>query len=138
MKAAVIDQIEGFDVVRYDTKLPFPLDNRVFFCIKSVRTIEAGAEYMMLMTSNGNEQFIAKHFSNPKDRKGLTIGTVAIVCWLFKAVKDENGQITGSEITYAFSVNPGGSIPKSMTEGQGPKTAINALKGLVKHLSTKK
>ena len=55
IKAAVIDQVEGFDVVRYDTKLPFPLDNRVFFCIKSVRTIEAGAEYMLLMTSNGNE-----------------------------------------------------------------------------------
>ena len=68
----------------------------------------------------------------------MTIGTVTIVVWLVKAVRDANGQITGSEITYAFSVNPGGSIPKSMTEGQGPKTAIGALKGLIKHLTTKK
>ena len=115
IKAAVIDQAEGFDVVRYDAKMPFPLDNRVFFCVKSVRTIEPGTEYMMLMTSTGNEPFIAKHFSDPKDRKGLTIGTVAIVCWRFSAIKDESGKVVGSEITYAFSVNPGGSIPKSMT-----------------------
>jgi hypothetical protein len=99
-----------------------------------VKEIEPGAEYIFLMSATGNEEFIAKHFSDPKVRKGLTLGTVMLTCWWFKAIRDESGNITGSEITYIFSVNPGGSIPKSLTEGQGPKTALNALTGLIKYL----
>ena len=134
IKAAVIDHVEGFEVIRYDTKLPFPLDNRVFFSIKYVKELPDN-EHMFLMSATGNEDFIAKHFSDPKDRKGLTIGTSFITCWWFKPLKDEPGKTIGSSITYIFSANPGGSIPKSMTESQGPKTAINALKGIIKHLS---
>ena len=134
IKAAVIDHVEGFEVIRYDTKLPFPLDNRVFFSIKYVKEFPDN-EHMFLMSATGNEDFIAKHFSDPKDRKGLTIGTSFITCWWFKPLKDESGKTIGSSITYIFSANPGGSIPKSMTESQGPKTAINALKGIIKHLS---
>ena len=87
------------------------------------------------MSANGNEDFIDKHFSDPADTKGLTIGTSFITAWQFKPLKDESGKTIGSSITYMFSANPGGNITKAMTESQGPKTAINAVKGIIKHLS---
>ena len=117
LKAAVLEKTEGFEIVRYDSKVPWPMDTRVFFCLRSVRTINPGSEYMMLMTSKGVEKFIQKYFSDPKETKGHVVGTVHIVCWLVKAVKNASGAVTGIDITYMFSVNPNGSIPKAMTEG---------------------
>ena len=80
IKAAVIDHVEGFEVIRYDTKLPFPLDNRVFFSIKYVKELPDN-EQIFIMSANGNEDFIDKHFSDPADTKGLTIGTSFITAW---------------------------------------------------------
>ena len=96
-----------------------------------MKELVPGEEYMMMMSGTGNEEFLEKHFSDPKLKKGLTLGTVMISCWWMKAIKDDSGAVIGSKITYIFSVNPGGSIPKSLTEGQGPSTALNALTGLI-------
>ena len=105
--------------------------------MQSLRVIKEGEEIMFLMTAKGCQSFIDKYVTE-QDRKNFTLGTVHIVCWLIKAIKDAAGNIIGSEWTYIFNINPEGNIPTMMVNSKGPSTAIEAIKGLTKHLSPAK
>ena len=48
-----------------------------------------------------------------------------------KPAKNEAGEVIGTHMLYFSAIDAGGSIPTFVQNSQGPKTALNSIKGAV-------
>ena len=90
-----------------------------------------GGEQICLFSCTGNEDLKEKHFS-AKDKKNFVLATQFVGGWIISPVKDEQGNVTGSNLKYLNSSDAGGNIPQFIQKHEGPKTAIDPVIGTIK------
>ena len=122
---------EGVDTMKVIANAPWPLSNRVMFSTRYLELNQDGG-HMALFAAAGNERYINDPaIFTEKERKDLVLAVAHLTGWWVKPVKDESGTVTGSHMLYFSQVDAGGNIPTFVQNSQGPKTALNSIKGAV-------
>ena len=68
-------------------------------------------EQIYIFSCTGNEELKEKHFT-AADKKKLVLATQYVGGWIIKPVKDDSGNVIGSNLLYLNSSDANGNIPK--------------------------
>ena len=121
---------DGVDTMKVVAKAPWPISNRIMFSTRYLESEDGG--HMMLFCSAGNERYAADEaIFTAKEKKKLVVATVFCSGWWVKPVKNAEGAVTGTNMLYYSCIEAGGNIPTFVQNSQGPKTALNSIKGAV-------
>ena len=121
----------GVDTLKIVAKAPWPLSNRIMFSTRYME-LDLDGGHMMLFCSDTNERYMNDEaIFSAKEKKKLVVATVFCSGWWVKPVKDESGAVVGTHILYYSAIEAGGNIPTFVQNTQGPKTAMNSLKGSI-------
>ena len=122
---------EGVDTLKVIALAPWPLSNRVMFSTRYLE-LDVDGGHMMLFCSDGNERYMNDEaIFSAKERKKLVVAYGHLSGWWVKPIKNERDEIIGTHMLYYSAFDAGGNIPTFVQNSQGPKTALNSIKGTV-------
>ena len=128
-----MEKVEGNSVLKGEINTPFPLSNRLMIDIKYVRVNRNPGEHLMVISEEGNNQFVGKYISQA-ERKSHVLAHNFVSAWWIIPIKNDASEIVASRVLYCASADIGGSIPKAIADRMGPGTAYDATAGLIKHI----
>ena len=121
----------GVDTMKVVASCPWPLSNRVMFSTRYLELDQDGG-HMMLFCTDGNQQYMEdENIFTAKEKKNLVVATVHCSGWWVKPAKNDAGETIGTHMLYFSQIDAGGNIPTFVQNSQGPKTALNSIKGTV-------
>ena len=122
---------EGVDIFKVVAIAPWPISNRVMFSTRYLE-LDVDGGHIMLFCSDGNERYMNDEAIFPaKEKKKLVVAAVHLSGWWVKPVKNDQNEIIGTHMLYYSAIDAGGNIPTFVQNSQGPKTALNSIKGAV-------
>ena len=126
----IVGNDEGVDTVKAVAKAPWPISDRIMF---STRYIEFDVDggHMMLFSGDGNQRYINDPEKyTEREKKKLVLAHCFLSGWWVKPVV-EDGNVVATEMLYYSAIEAGGNIPTFVQNSQGPKTALNSVKGAI-------
>ena len=94
---------------------------------------------MIVLSEDGNNKLL-EDFHSLEEKTKYVLGRTHLYVYWIKPVcsDDEERNVVGSNIRYAFSGDIGGSIPKYLQNSLGPKTAFDSVQGMIKLVECKR
>ena len=103
---------------------------------KYTRLDRAPDEHLLMISEQGNDELL-EQFHSSHEKKHYVLGRTFLCAYWIKPVY-EGANVVGANIRYAFSGDTGGIIPKFIQDMVGPKTALDSVEGLIRHVESKK
>mmetsp|Transcript_19155 Transcript_19155/g.24649 ORF Transcript_19155/g.24649 Transcript_19155/m.24649 type:complete len:253 (+) Transcript_19155:116-874(+) len=128
------EQREGVKVC-YD--LPFPWQNRVAFHYKYLLKNRIPNEHILILSNVDNQKLLEDHVTEA-DLEDYVLAHIFLEVYWVKPIKDDEGEIVGSSVNYAFSGDMAGSVPQWIQNSVAPKNAIGAVQNLLEFIQKKK
>ena len=91
----------------------------------------------MLFSCQGNDEQKAKYFT-AQDKKNFVLATQYVGGWIASPLKDDQGNVTATNLKYVNSSDAAGNIPKFIQKSEGPKTAIQPIIGTIEWIRKNK
>ena len=121
----------GVDTIKAVARAPWPIYYRIMFSTRYLE-LDLDGGHMILFSGAGNDQYLNDPACyTAKEKADYVLATLHLTGWWAKPVKNEAGSVIGTHLLYFSQVDAGGSIPTFVQNSQGPKTALNSLKGCV-------
>lgn len=126
-------------IIKTKAKAPWPISDRGMIVAKYLDYIvEPGVDQFYMSSLGVEDGMIQKHFTQASDCQKMVLATLFVSAWRLTPVNDEEGATIGTKAMYLYHAAANGSIPTWLQNLQGPKTAIDALRGAVNYLRQKK
>ena len=124
LEAAVVGKLGAAPVIRWVTKTPFPLSNRVAFAAVYPELDDA-ADLRFYMSSDGTEAIAKAQFYDVGEDATFALVNIKMSGW---SVKPLDG---GScRVRYAYSADLGGNVPRFVANKKAPGIVDAALPGV--------
>ena len=95
-----------------------------------VQVNEETNEIIWCASSRNSDELVENHCT-PADRKNYVIASTIIAGYRVRPIKDDNGNIIGSNFDYCSCMDFGGSIPVSVINTMLPRSTVDTVDGLV-------
>ena len=122
---------EGQKVNKIIVKTPWPIWNRCLISAFYTHFDQEDGSQVCLFSCIGNEEQKEKYFTE-EDKKNYVLAIQHVGGWIVKPIKNESGEVIGSDMKYLNSSDACGNIPQFIQKSEGPKTAIDPILGTVK------
>ena len=107
------DEEEGHDVYKMEINFPWPLWNRLMILTLYKRLDQPDGSQICFFSCDGNDAMKEKHFDE-NDKKNFVLGTQPIGGWILTPIKNEAGEVTGTNMMFANSANVQGNVPATI------------------------
>ena len=124
LEAAVVGKLGAAPVIRWVTKTPFPLSNRVAFAAVYPELDDA-ADLRFYMSSDGTEAIAKAQFYDVGEDATFALVNIKMSGW---SVKPLDGG--GCRVRYAYSADLGGNVPRFVANKKAPGIVDAALPGV--------
>ena len=116
---------------------PWPIWNRCLISTFYNHFDNEDGSQVTLFSCIGNEEQKEKHFT-ATDKSNFVLAVQYVGGWIIKPIKNEAGEVTGSDMKYLNSSDACGNIPQFIQKSEGPKTAIDPVVGTIKWVKERK
>merc|ERR1712083_457776 len=129
-ESTLVDEVEGLKVCKIIVKTPWPIWNRCLINTFYPFFDREDGSQIFFFSCNGNDELKEKHFTK-KDKKNFVLALQFVGGWIISPIKDEAGNVTGSNLKYLNSSDAKGNIPQFIQKSEGPKTAVQPVVGTI-------
>lgn len=126
VESEVLEATETYKTARFVAKLPFPLWNRLMITSWVWKECTETGGLILLTTGRGCDQWIDK-VHDAASQKKYVLASVFVSSWWIKPIKNEAGEVIGTNMQYLNSSNAGGNIPEFLQNKKGPGVALDAM-----------